>query len=126
MTDDNSKLEHYIQTHLAARSAALDAETRAKLAQARSKALAQPKKSAFWQRWLQPGYMPALATGFCAVLIASALLLRPDSLQRSNGADSLTLAELVSDPEDLDTATDLGFYAWLDEIETQREVNNAG
>ncbi len=125
MSDDNSKLEQRIQAHFNARSTVLDAEIRAKLAQARNRALAQPTKTAVWQRWLQPGYMPALATGLCAVLIVSALLLRPDSLQRSNGADNLILAELVSEPEELDAVTDPGFYAWLDEIETQREVNNA-
>lgn len=125
MNDDNSKLEQRIQAHLNARSTALDAEMCAKLTQARNKALAQPTKTAIWQRWLQPDYMPALAAGFCAVLVVSALLLRPDGLQDNNKADNLTLAELVSEPEDLDAVTDLGFYAWLDEIETQSEVNDA-
>jgi hypothetical protein len=126
MTDEMSKLEQSIKAQLDSRSAQLDDQTRAKLAEIRRKALNQPARTGFMGKWFTLSYMPALAASFCAVLVISAMLLRQPETLQGNGADAFTLAELASDPDELDAITDPGFYAWIDEIKVQAVNNDAG
>jgi hypothetical protein len=125
VTEKTSKLEQTIKAHLDTRAEQLDNQTRAKLAEIRRKALNQPAKTGFMQKWFSIHFVPAIATSFCAVLIVSVMLLRPPESLQGNGTDAFTLAELASDPEELDAITDPGFYAWMDEVEVQKGKNGA-
>jgi hypothetical protein len=91
----------------------LDARTRAKLTQARNRALDEAQKGAARRRWIW-----APAGGFAiAAVVAVGIVLSLGRTPPSPGPAALEDLEIVADSEKLDLLQDqdVEFYAWLDE-----------
>lgn len=102
---------------------ALDADTRKRLADSRSKALkSQALKShalnSQSQRfaWLNPNYyLPAGALALCS-LFAVILVLNPqDKGVQALQNDQVAVFELLNNADELEAMTDPDFYVWIDE-----------
>ena len=107
---------------------ALDADTRKRLADGRSKALkSQALKSQALKShalnsqsqrfaWLNPNYyLPAGALALCS-LFAVFLVLNPqDKGVQALQNDQVAVFELLNNADELEAMTDLDFYVWIDE-----------
>jgi hypothetical protein len=113
----------------------INQQTRHDLANIRQQALnrqvlskASPKLS-----WLNMSNLaPAGALSFClfvAVFFVYNQTNKPDAIrpiaQQASQADQVAILELLTDLEALDTASDPGFYLWMEEALANEGINNA-
>lgn len=119
----------------------INQQTRDDLANIRLKALSHQvaDKTPYKFSWLTMSNLaPAGALSFC-VFVALFFVYSPTNkhdvtspiaqqMQQSNQAsqdDQVAILELLTDLEALDTASDPGFYLWMDEALANEGVNNA-
>lgn len=134
MMTNQEEFEAKIKASLDASVYGLDKKTQDDLASIRQKIL-KPKQPRAWiniNAWI----MPAGAFAF-AILLTVFLLYSPYSIDDTsqqvatqqdivaNQTEQIAILELLSSPEDLETATDPAFYVWMDEILATESTDNA-
>jgi len=100
MSNGNDPFEQRVRSALEARTHALDAHTRAKLAAARARALAH---TPWWRPWWPAHpWVPASAVAACAVLVVSVVLVRgpADSIGGLAQTDTEAALELLLAADD--------------------------
>lgn len=112
-TQEEQKFLGSVRSQLEECASSLDARTLSRLHSARSHALESVKAQSAWHvaRWWLP-------TG--AVAAAALVFVLGGVMQATPPADSLVamapeVTEIVASEENLEIATDLEFYRWLDE-----------
>jgi len=133
LTKETTKLESEIKASLDASVMDLDQDTQQALASIREKSL----KNQHARTWLNfNAWRPASAFAFSA-LLAILFVYHPnnldDALQRiatqqnisHEQPEQITMLELLTNAEDLETATDPDFYVWIDEVLATEGMNNA-
>lgn len=131
-----SDFEHKVKASLNADVSHLDADTREKLAAVRRKALQQPAKKSWLNKYF---WLPAGSLALCGLLAIFFLVnLNPQpspanlannqaQQQQSDALNSNQLAalELLDNADDLDDAIDPDFYLWADEVLAMEDKANA-
>jgi len=130
---ETTKLESKIKASLDASVMDLDQDTQQALASIREKSL----KNQQARTWLNfNAWRPASAFALSA-LLAILFVYNPnnldDALQRiatqqnisHEQPEQITMLELLTNAEDLETATDPDFYVWIDEVLATEGMNNA-
>jgi hypothetical protein len=107
MHEDDARLIAEVRAALDEGGANVDAATRARLAQARARAL-EPRRR-HWRWWL-----PAGGAVFASLLAAVLWLGQPAPVP-GNGLDSVTDFELLTANDDLELFEQMDFYRWLEE-----------
>ncbi len=133
LTTETIKLESKIKASLDASVMGLDQDTQQALASIREKSLKKQQT----HTWLNFNmWVPASAVALSA-LLAILFVYQPnnvdDALQRiaseqtisHEQPEHLTMLELLTNAEDLETATDPDFYVWIDEVLATEGTNNA-
>jgi len=128
-----TELESKIKTSLDASVMALDQDTQRALASIREKTLKrQPARP-----WLNFNIWGSASAVALSALLAILFVSPPHHLDESlphivsqqnlnhEQPEQITMLELLTNAEDLETATDPDFYVWIDEILATEGVNNA-
>lgn len=147
MTTDHSEFEARVKSNLDESVRAIDRETQAALASMRQKALEEQDKSKLniisriWRSVHKSSqnastWLPASAFALCA-LFTVLWIYNPNSIdepthfvatQQNNPYardEQITMLELLTTPEDMETATDPDFYVWVEEILATEDIDNA-
>lgn len=131
---EQEKFEEKVKASLDESVILLDEKTQENLASIRQKVL-NPAPCKPWLNF--NAWVPAGAFAFCALLTVL-LLYSPhpidDTTQqiatqdnlKVNQTEQIAMLEMLSSPEDLETATDPAFYVWMDEVLATEGAENAG
>lgn len=133
MTTEQEKFEAKAKASLEASVFALDKKTQDDLASIRINALKVQKS----RSWISVNtWVPAGAFAFCALLTVF-LLYSPNNIDdttqqatlkqsiKGDQTEQVAMLELLSNPEDLETAIDPDFYVWMDEVLATEGIDNA-
>ncbi|MDO9051772.1 MAG: hypothetical protein Q8N02_04210 [Methylotenera sp.] len=133
MTSDQEKLEAKAKASLDKSVYTLDKQTRDDLASIRKKVLQyQNTKTGFSLN----AWIPAGAFACCALLTVLILYshnpaddtTQQISVQQATNneqTEQIAMLELLTHPEDLETATDPAFYVWMDEVLEEEGAEDA-
>ena len=146
MTTEQSQLEAFktkVKTSLDESVVTLDKETQQALMSIRQKALKQQRQQSrlnlnAWDfnAWSFNAWIPVGTFALCTLLTVL-IVYSPDSIddstqrmaaQESGNNDQyeqIAMLELLSHPEELETATDPDFYVWMDEVLATEDIDNA-
>jgi len=148
MRIEPSKFETKVKANLDASVYALDNETQQALTSIRKKALEKQRSKSrlnfnAWisnthvsNRLVLNTWIPAGAFALCALLTVL-VVYSPDSIDDSaqliatqqsvnhNLYEQTAMLELLTHPEDLETATDPDFYVWMEEVLATEDTDNA-
>ena len=141
MTTEQSQFETFetkVKTSLDESVITLDKETQQALTSIRQKVLEKqrPQSRLNFNAWNFNNWIPVGAFALCALLTVL-IVYSPDNVddstqrmaaQQSGNHDQyeqIAMLELLTHPEDLETATDPDFYVWMDEILATEDIDNA-
>lgn len=115
---NDTQFEHKVKASLDANLDVLDADTRKRLTDSRSKAMKSQAPNSKSQpfAWLNiNSYLPAGALALCS-LFAVFLAFNPqDKSVQVLQNDQVAVFELLNNADELEAMTDPDFYAWIDE-----------
>jgi hypothetical protein len=141
MTTEQSQFKTFetkVKTSLDESVITLDKETQQALASIRQKVLEKqhPQSRLNFNTWNFNALIPVGTFALCALLTVL-IVYSPDyvddstqrmAVQQSGNHDQyeqIAMLELLTHPEDLETATDPDFYVWMDEILATEDIDNA-
>lgn len=115
---NDTQFERKVKTSLDANLDALDADTRKRLTDSRSKAMKSHALNSKSQpfAWLNiNGYLPAGALALCSLFAVFFVLNPQDKPVQVLQNDQVAVFELLNNADELEAMTDPDFYAWIDE-----------
>lgn len=143
MTTEQSQFETKVKISLDESVITLDKETQQALTSIRQKVLEKqrPQSRLNFNAWNFNAlnfnaWIPAGTFALCALLTVL-IVYSPDNIDDSTQRmavqqsvnhdqyEQIAMLELLTHPEDLETATDPDFYVWMDEILASEDIDNA-
>lgn len=134
MTTEQEKFITRVKASLDASVYTLDNKTQTDLTSIRKKVLHTQYENTAQRKF--NAWLPAGVFAFCALLTA-ALLYSPVNIDdaatpiasqqaaQTEQAEQVAMLELLTNPEDLEAATDPVFYIWMDEVLATEDIGNA-